>query len=834
MRASLTGLTLLMLCFVCPATLAAEWDVRWDNYRPIRIDVRQDWANQRMPDGPLRKWEVGGRPFLADGRSLGPINGVTPLQGLIVGLTGVHQLHFLHWGQPGDRPPEYRIFYSDGTRARSVVQPGPHFAYGRWYFDKTVTPGRPDGCQVWTWKNPHPRKSIDWIDVHTHPSVGIYLLALTAETRDRFSEADRTQVQRAATRHQREVHQAARAGRVLDWPSLAESQRPRMLFTRGDLPRLRQRLQDGVPARLLARYRPWAAEGELGGYVNFVVWLDRGETRYLEQMRQHLRKITQELTRGLAAGDSPQMPGRRLAAACFEYDLLASQNLLPPAAASQLRTELAAAMSTLVDPAYWLPAVPRAGMRPDNMAAFLLNGVAAFAVTFPQHPRSQELVQYVRDWFAQMLQASYGRDGGYMESMGYTYAAYWPLLNTAYLLREHGICDLFADPRWQRATRAMATLMVYPDHEAATFDDPFCDLFLSQPPRRMYSVAFGNANFGGAGAYWLYLAAAGFQPHAPQLAAELMWIWDRCGQPLTPGHAPALEFLADAALARRKPPLTSEAFRTVGRVLLRDPEAESYCLFHCGPHGPHHQFDKGSFSLQARGHTLSIDPGVARWTTAKAYDQSLNSWFAHPRAHNTLTFTGADPGPAESGRLIHFQKGRYIDYACGEMRPSSQVPLWRRHLLFLHPDLYLVWDQLDSPLPRQFNYHPLADRVVSLPDRLRIIGRHGIDTDLVALEPADGLSRWQIGEDANTWNSPEVDLWGIPKWLRLPAHAGESYLLLLHPFAAKSQLSTRRLAAGSWEFTLSRQQGTIRLERAAGKTRLVVTYAGEQVTSRSH
>ena len=804
-----------------------NWQVAWKDYYPIPLHIRQDWANQRLPDGPLRKWVVQNQPFLADGRSLGPINGLTPLRGLPVGIAGAQRIHFLHWGQPGQGSPEYRVFYSDGTTVTIPIRPGPHFGYGKWYFDKSVPPGQPDACQVWTWTNPHPHKPIHWIDLYTARSVGIYLLAMTAETETAVRLLDQEAVAAAAARHRQAALTTGGTRRVLVWDVLPPTQRPRLLFSRDDLSSFPSQLSSGVRATLRDQYGRWAADGHQSGYANFVAWLDDPREQFLGQAKQHLFEVSEQLLQGLRQGESPQMPGRRLAAACFDYDFLASQEALTPRESARVRSQLARAMYTLIDPLYWQPLEPTDDFYPDNMSSFLLNGVACFALTFPQHPRSADLLQYVRRWCHHMLDTSYGPEGDYMEAMGYGYAAYWPLLHIAWIFRQHEVADLFADNRFRRATRALATMMVFPDYEAATFQDPFCPTFLTQPKRRMYSVGFGMANFGGAGAYWLYLAAEGFRPHDPRFAGELMWTWDQCGQPLTPDQAPGLEFLANDTIPRFKPVLKSEAFQRHGRVLLRDATSEVYCLFQCGPQKPQHHWDKGSFSLQAFGHTLSIDPGVATWTNEKDYNASLNSWFKHPRSHNTLTFTGLDPGPAVAGRLVDFRTGRHFDYACGELSHSTEVPLWRRHLVFLRPDLYLIWDQLESHVPAQFHYHPLARGWTLQGDQLHISGLQDVDTEMLVLAPAADDRQILSVQPPEQWPSPEADLWGFPQSLQVHAPTPGSFLVLLHPHRGPSQLSLRTKGSRRWSFALSSRSGEISTTGTGRAARLKLQFNGE-------
>ena len=161
-------------------------------------------------------------------------------------------------------------------------------------------------------------------------------------------------------------------------------------------------------------------------------------------------------------------------------------------------------------------------------------------------------------------------------------------------------------------------------------------------------------------------------------------------------------------------------------------------------------------------------------------------------------------------------------------------------MIFVHPDLYLIWDELDSKVPAVFNYHPIATRMALSDGGVHIQGRYGVDTDFVVLSPQKSDSRIEMDEDRrmdeekNIWNSQEINLWGRARWLKLRARPGEDFLVLIHPYQGKSRLAVNKRGDGSWEFLLGPEKGRIVREGKTGEARLRVSFGGERVECRAH
>ena len=531
--------------------------------------------------------------------------------------------------------------------------------------------------------------------------------------------------------------------------------------------------------------------------------------------------------------------------------MVASSGTLTPEEEAAVKRDMALAMYGLMDPLYWELAKPSG--KPDNMSAFRLNAVCLFALTFPNHPRSREILDHVLDYFDHMLHTTFHRSGAEYESTFYGSATLGAMMQPVMALKQNGVRDFFADERFRNVLEVWVRYQTYGDYDVGTrFIDQHCPIYLQRRLWMALIIPFGKANFGSAWSSWPYVAAAFCAATDPTLAGEIMWTWDATGRPLTPGYGMWAEWLTDETIPRVKPHLGSEAMQDVGHAFLRDPEEEVFMFFHCGLRGnSDHHVDKGTFSLQAYGHVLSLDPGVP----SQEYSVGVDEWFRWPRAHNTLEFDIAgkeaqeNAQPAFGGQIQQFVATPEIDYVAGLLdkscappekwdhaavapkSTSKEVPLWRRHIFFVKPSLYVIWDQLDSNVKAEWNYHPVASDVQIDGNRVDVTGTSGVNTELVFLSPAVNLDTLTVEEEDARWKSPERDLWGIPKWIRARVVPGQESLVLLHPYRGACDLDVSEIRPGLWKFRLGAETGRIQRLGTGGEGWVTVSRAERSLSS---
>ncbi|MFC1693771.1 hypothetical protein ACFL1R_09730, partial [Candidatus Latescibacterota bacterium] len=215
----------------------------------------------------------------------------------------------------------------------------------------------------------------------------------------------------------------------------------------------------------------------------------------------------------------------------------------------------------------------------------------------------------------------------------------------------------------------------------------------------------------------------------PRTASNLIWYWGMCGMPAGPlgllyidTSIPPLALVGESGLAGK------------GMAVLRDRVGtiEESVIFtgFGGINGiadreGHFHSDCGDFSFVWRGIPLVVHDGFGKDNCSKLLI-NRTSW-----RHNMVLHAGAGDSPVlpessfkrapvamDSGESVmtpgdfytdgisQFFTTSMVDYVCGPVRltkcdisPSSHY----RHFLFIKPDALLVWDQIESSFPLEWN-----------------------------------------------------------------------------------------------------------------------------------
>ena len=147
----------------------------------------------------------------------------------------------------------------------------------------------------------------------------------------------------------------------------------------------------------------------------------------------------------------------------------------------------------------------------------------------------------------------------------------------------------------------------------------------------------------------------------------------------------------------------------------------------------HSHADQNSFVVNAGGKPLAIDSGYYDGYKTPHWWQ----WYKQTRAHNAITFDGGhgqivfeENNKHGPGAITLFEHQSGYDIVTGDATPAYGGALKKaeRSLVYLRPNLILVYDRLASDIPRQWewNIHALNSMEVS-GDR-RIIVRNANST----------------------------------------------------------------------------------------------------------
>jgi hypothetical protein len=183
---------------------------------------------------------------------------------------------------------------------------------------------------------------------------------------------------------------------------------------------------------------------------------------------------------------------------------------------------------------------------------------------------------------------------------------------------------------------------------------------------------------------------------------------------------------------------TARHFDALGWVLMRSswqPDA-TFASFQCGPFITGHQhLDNNAFTIHKRS-LLAIDPGINAYGE-RVDDGYRANYYSRSIAHNTITvydptetfrggpWAGEAAGGANDGGQIRLSAAERVEelepgsrfgvgsiaayshadlytYAVGDATKSynaAKLSLFRRHFLFLPPDLFVVFDRVVSTNP---------------------------------------------------------------------------------------------------------------------------------------
>jgi len=161
---------------------------------------------------------------------------------------------------------------------------------------------------------------------------------------------------------------------------------------------------------------------------------------------------------------------------------------------------------------------------------------------------------------------------------------------------------------------------------------------------------------------------------------------------------------------------TAKWFRGAGWAVLHtnltDGAQDVQVMFRSAPLGniSHSHSDQNAFLVGAYGVPLLVSTGIRPWYGSPFCE----AWYWTTKAHNALEVDGeGQPKTREaSGNVLVFRPGPNYDYVVGDATAAyaGRVKRYRRHLLFLKPDVLIVLDEVQAnrPVPLKFWLHGRA------------------------------------------------------------------------------------------------------------------------------
>jgi hypothetical protein len=399
-----------------------------------------------------------------------------------------------------------------------------------------------------------------------------------------------------------------------------------------------------------------------------------------------------------------------------------------------------------------------------NMNVNRLLAVGLYGLVFPGDPRSKDIVRYSSDYFERILSLGSRPGGAWNENPRYAGGVLQQLYLLAAALKNAGVHDYFQDDRFRKMLGFFSETNPVPAMEGTN---------------RPTMLAADDSHWWENQGVILGWAASRYAESDSKMSGEWIWSWQNLGSPLTPESL----LFVNPGIAPVKPSYAS-CLPGMGYVLFRerfDHKDESFFFATFGPewgtsnNTMHHQPNHGDFSLIWRGFPLSLTRGAASYVWSRRMLDQVDY------SHSVVTFDGAGKtlaipekkysGPAvEVDQTIdenlardyypdgvaHFLSTSGFDYASGEVSNwdiGLPAAFNRRHFIFLKPDVYIIWDQVRSSYPLQWNFHIPAENVTSSGNTITLTNREGVKlaVDFLQEKPLDFTLDWPTESLREDW-----------------------------------------------------------------------------------
>ncbi len=488
------------------------------------------------------------------------------------------------------------------------------------------------------------------------------------------------------------------------------------------------------------------------------------------------------------------------------YDIVASFGVLGEAEDREFRNHIEFVVSQYMRPEE-LAHNSEFRYRRHNFHTDTLTIIATAALCFPGHPESDRWLRYALEEFSWQMRHSV-LEGAWHEVPRYHGFVLSILVPLAYAMRRNSGTDLFSN----QGFRSLLDWFV----RCQTPRDRVYGSWLRRVSNRgsEYTAYPADAISVQPGVgdslwvqYWfavLGMAAAAYKESDPDFAGRLMWGWARAGGPYAAERSDLLKplILIDPLIEPMAQNLGSERLGPIGYSVLRsdcDRPEEKYLFFTSGPRAnvAHKHADCNSFSLYAEGVPLALDAATGAYRT-----DEHGGWHRATVSHNTVMFGNRSQSRLD-GRISTFVTKPGADYVVGDATSAAGVERFHRHILFVKPHYFVVWDSIRSEVPADWLLHSPAEEIHIEENVIVFDTPWGVALDVHFVEPQAPLQIWQGEGRIGNWPAGAA----IPphreppfrhqKYVRVKNEPGQDYWTVLRPRKIDQHGLTVRRKPGS-------------------------------------
>lgn len=600
----------------------------------------------------------------------------------------------------------------------------------------------------------------------------------------------------------------------------ATRKRPYLLISEEDLPALREKLSREPSKHIYENYTRRARAGS-GGEVEplILIALMNNDRRAIEAagraMMESLRRSRERGEVVLSGRPAPHQIPRQGAENLWidfsnmryvhrlmnQYDVIESFGVLSDGERGEFQKHIFWVLDQYMSPRI-KEINARETSRKHNFHTDNITIIGTAALCFPEHPNAKQWLDYALTDLVWQMENSV-LDGAWWEVPRYHGAVLRSLIPFAWALKRNAKFDLFASAGFRGLLDWLVRCQTPRDRVYGEFlkkggvsGTNGAESMAYAPDAVAETPNVGDAELVN---YWcanLAMAAPAYRQSDPGFAGRLMWGWERAGSPYAPESnlllAPLV--LIDPAIRSVPQKLGSENMPRAGYAVMRsdyDRPDEKYLFFTCGPkrETSHKHRDQNSFMLFAEGVPLALEAGSGPYRSA---DQEL--WHKATISHNTVLFGGRDQD-MEDGRILKFVSKDAADYLAADASRAARVPQFTRHILFVKPDYFIIWDFIRSYVPAEWLLHGPAREIVKSEHRLEFLTSWDVSLDVHFLLPEGKIEVWEGEGRFGHWQTPAGR--GAPpvpmlKYVKVKNDKRQDFLTILHPRkSTEAKLSAR-------------------------------------------
>ena len=392
-----------------------------------------------------------------------------------------------------------------------------------------------------------------------------------------------------------------------------------------------------------------------------------------------------------------------------------------------------------------------------------------FAFNFSDNSDAGKYLRHGRQILEKNINESIDSEGAWTaNSPGYAGEAIEYIVLSAMALRENGFTNYFSDPR-------LRDILLYEMHLLPPQQCP-------QVRNVFMIMGAGQTNPGVNHGGTAVIAATELYPYFPNEASNLIWFWNQCGNPVTP-----LGLLyIDTSIPYMMPDGNS-LLAGNGIAVLRDDfatarESAVFLKFNglrgiSDREGNNHG-DQGDFSFIWSGIPFVVHDGYVQddysedimnrmaWRhSVVQYESAGNipiipeTMYKNQHLMQDTSIQGVEPADFYPDGINQFLTTDMIDYVVGEMQPddySLNAESYYRHFLFLKPDALLIWDQIESSFPLEWNLWLPVEYAEEENNMLNLYTRNNSGLHIVFA--GDDSLEYEIDrpQHEKTWNWPVI------------------------------------------------------------------------------